>query len=126
MIEELKNEIIDLERLLETKRENLQKLINDEMFSGNKLIAIVEIHDQFSGIDDIKLINDNKETIKEFEDIYNKNFMYSYAISFFRINEINQLKEDFEYLKKMKELGGMCEDSIYEWMENNQSKLIKG
>lgn len=124
MIEQLKTEIRDLERTLESKKDKLKKLIEDALFENKKVIAFAEMQDQFSGITDIELIDDNETAIKKFQDHYLDNLMYGYQVHVFRVSDVEQLKEDFKHLTSMLAGGHYGQDSLYEWMEENNDKLI--
>lgn len=124
MIEQLKEEIRDLERTIETKKYELKKLMEAALFETPKLLVLVEMSDQFSGITDILLIDDNERAVQEIEDEYTKNFMYSYRVYIYRITDKEQLKEDYTELKNMKDLGHYGEDSLYQWMDENKDKRV--
>lgn len=125
MIEQLKTEIRDLERTLENKRDQLKSLMEDALFENNKVIGFAEMQDQFSGITDIELIDDNETNIKTFKDKYLDNFMYGYKVHVFRVSDIEELKKDFKYLTSMLAGGYYGQDSLYDWMEKNKAKLIE-
>lgn len=124
MIEQLKEEIRDLERTIETKKYELKKLMEAAFFETPKLLVLVEMSDQFSGITDILLIDDNVRAVQKIEDEYTKNFMYSYRVYIYRITDKEQLKEDYTELKNMKDLGHYGEDSLYQWMDENKDKRV--
>lgn len=124
MIEQLKKEIFDLEVKLEDKKNLLKNLIEESIFDKPKLLVIVEIEDQFSGIDNVLLIDDNENEIKKIKEEYNKRFIYCYNINIYRITEKDVLKEVFKDLKHNLELINFGDDSTYEWMQENQDKLI--
>lgn len=124
MIEQLKEEIRDLERTIETKKYELKKLMEAALFETPKLLVLVEMSDQFSGITDILLIDDNERAVQKIEDEYTKNFMYSYRVYIYRITDKEQLKEDYTELKNMKDLGHYGEDSLYQWMDENKDKRV--
>jgi hypothetical protein len=124
MIEQLKDEIRDMERTLEHKKNQLKKMMEDALFEKSKVIAIAEMQDQFSGITDIELIDDNETAIKAFQDKYLDNLMYGYQVHVFRVSDVEQLKEDFKYLTSMLAGGHYGQDSLFEWMEDNNDKLI--
>jgi hypothetical protein len=124
MIEQLRTEIRDLERTIESKKDKLKKLMEDALFENNKVIGFAEMQDQFSGITDIELIDDNETAIKAFQDKYLDNFMYGYKVHVFRVSDVEQLKEDFKHLTSMLAGGYYGQDSLYEWMEENNDKLI--
>lgn len=124
MIEQLKTEIRDLERTLENKRDQLKRLMEDALFDQKKVLAIVEMNDQFSGITDIVLVDDNEQSIKKFEDAYASNFMISFKLYIFRIKDINYLKESYKDLTESRKSGYYGEDSIYEWIAEHQEQLI--
>lgn len=124
MIEQLKEEIRDLERTIEIKKDELKKMMEAALFEKPKLLALVEVRDQFSGITDVVLIDDTEKAIQEIEDEYTKNFMYSYRVYIYRLTDKKQLKEDYTELKNMKDLGHYGEDSLYQWMEENENNLI--
>lgn len=124
MIEQLKEEIRDLERTIEIKKDELKKMMEAALFEKPKLLALVEIRDQFCGITDILLIDDTEKAIQEIENEYTKNFMYSYRVYIYRVKDKNQLKEDYTELKNMKDLGHYGEESLYQWMDENKDKLV--
>lgn len=124
MIEQLKKEIRDLERTIESKKDELKQLMEAALFENPKLLALVEVRDQFCGITDVVLIDDTEQAIQEIEDEYTKNFMYSYRVYIYRITDKEQLKEDYSELKNMKDLGHYGEESLYQWMDENKDKLI--
>ena len=107
-----------------TKKDKLKKLMEDALFENNKVIGFAEMQDQFSGITDIELIDDNETAIKSFQDKYLNNFMYGYKVHVFRVSDVEQLKEDFKYLTSMLAGGHYGQDSLFEWMEDNNDKLI--
>lgn len=124
MIEQLRTEIRELEMTIENKKDKLKKLMEDALFENNKVIGFAEMQDQFSGITDIELIDDNETAIKAFQDKYLDNFMYGYKVHVFRVSDVEQLKEDFKYLTSMLAGGHYGQDSLFEWMEDNNDKLI--
>jgi len=126
MIEQLRAEIRELEMTIENKKDKLKKLMEDALFENNKVIGFAEMQDQFSGITDIELIDDNETAIKAFQDKYLDNLMYGYQVHVFRVSDVEQLKEDFKYLKSMLAGGHYGQDSLFEWMEENNDKLIEG
>lgn len=122
MIEQLQAEIENIERILTNKKEDLAKMIAEEsLFSNanNKLIVLVEMHDQFSGITDVSLINNNEIEIKNIKAEYDNNF-YSFEVKIFKSEN---LREDFEYLKLMLSFSS-GQDDLYEWMEENESNQV--
>lgn len=124
MIEQLKNEIRDLERTLEHKKNQLKKMIEDAFFEKSKVIAIVEMQDQFSGVTNIDLVDDTETAIKEYKESY-QGIMIYYEVSFFRIPDVEMLKEDFKHLNTLLANGYYGQDSMYEWIEEHQEQLIK-
>jgi hypothetical protein len=124
MIEQFKEEIRDLERTIEIKKDELKKMMEAALFEKPKLLVLVEMRDQFCGITDILLIDDTEQAIQEIENEYTKNFMYSYRVYIYRVKDKNQLKEDYTELKNMKDLGHYGEESLYQWMDENKDKLI--
>lgn len=120
MIENLKKEIASLEQLLNLKKEELAKLIDDEKFKNkDQLIVVIEMCDQFSGITEVFLIN-NKEDIKKTIDSY-KGSMYGYEI---HIYKNKNLKDSYKYLMENLNNSDYCQDNIYRWMEKNEKQLI--
>lgn len=124
MIEQLKNEIRDLEKTLEHKKNQLKKMIEDAFFEKSKVIAIVEMQDQFSGVTNIDLVDDTETAIKEYKESY-QGIMIYYEVSFFRIPDVEMLKEDFKHLNTLLANGYYGQDSMYEWIEEHQEQLIK-
>jgi len=122
MIEKLQAEIENIERILANKKAELKKMITEEsLFSNanNKLIVLVEMHDQFSGITDVLLINNNEVEIKNIKAEYDNNF-YSFEVKIFKSEN---LREDFKYLKLMLSLAS-AQDDLYEWMEENENNQV--
>lgn len=122
MIEQLKAEIENIERILANKKADLAKMIAEEsLFSNatNKLIVLVEMNDQFSGITDVLLINNNEIEIKNIKAEYDNNF-YSFEVKIFKSEN---LREDFKYLKLMLSLAS-AQDDLYEWMEENENNQV--
>lgn len=124
MIEQLKNEIRDLEKTLEHKKNQLKKMIEDAFFEKSKVIAIVEMQDQFSGVTNIDLVDDTETAIKKYKESY-QGIMIYYEVSFFRIPDVEMLKEDFKHLNTLLANGYYGQDSMYEWIEEHQEQLIK-
>lgn len=124
MIEQLKEEIRDLERTIEIKKDELKKMMEAALFEKPKLLVLVEMRDQFCGITDILLIDDTELAIKEVEEEHNKNFMYCNRVFIYRLTDKEQLKEDYTELKNMKNLGHYGESSLYQWMEENEKNLV--
>lgn len=124
MIEQLKEEIRNLERTIETKKDELKKLMEVALFASPKLLTIVEMRDQFCGITDVILIDDTELAIQEVQKEYNKNFMYYNKVFIYRLADKAQLEEDFTELKKMKDLGHYGEETLYQWMDENKDNLI--
>lgn len=124
MIEQLKEEIRDLEKSIETKKYEFKKLMAAALFENPKLLILVEMNDQFSGITDIVLIDDTEIAMQEIEDEYTKNSMYSYRVYIYRLTDKEQLKEDYTELKNMKDLGHYGEESLYQWMDENKDNLV--
>jgi hypothetical protein len=121
MIEQLKAEIESIERILANKKADLAKMIaGDSLSSNNKLIVLVEMKDQFSGITEVLLIDDNEMAIKEIKDNYNNQVLYCFEAKIFRSEKV---KEDLEYLKLMLSYGS-GQDELYEWMEENKSSEV--
>lgn len=122
MIEQLQAEIENIERILANKKADLAKMIAEEsLFSNatNKLIVLVEMNDQFSGITDVLLINNNEVEIKNIKAEYDNNF-YSFEVKIFKSEN---LREDFKYLKLMLSLAS-AQDDLYEWMEGNENNQV--
>lgn len=124
MIEQLKNEIRDLERTLERKKNQLKKMMEDALFEKSKVLAIVEMQDQFSGVTAVDLVDDTETAIKEYQERYQDTMIY-YEVSFFRIPDVEMLKEDFKHLNNLLANGYYGQDSMYEWIEEHQEQLIK-
>lgn len=117
MIESLKKEIFDLERVLETKKAELSNLMDCERFKNkNQLIAIVEMHDQFYGIHSVELVENDIDNISAMKARYS-NLMYCFEVRFFKAKD---LKEDFDYLQEMIGLSNVGEDAIIDWMQENE------
>lgn len=125
MIVKLTQEIKDLEKTIKKKTEELAQLKESALFENKKVIGFAEMQDQFSGITDIELIDDNETAIKAFQDTYLDNFMYGYKVHVFRVSDVEQLKEDFKHLRSMLAVGHCGQDSLYDWMEENNDKLME-
>ncbi len=123
MIEQLKNEIFELENLLKEKQNKLSALIFEEQFKTDKLLAIIELNDQFSCISEVLLIDNNQLSIKKLEESY-KNKIICYNIYIYKILDVDKLKEYYKDLIHSTNAGSFGEDSIYQWMSENEQHLI--
>ncbi len=121
VIEKLKKEILNLETILNTKKEELAQLIEDEKFKNkDQLIVIIEMRDQFSGITEIFLIDNNSESIKNTIDSY-KLSMYGHEIYIYKLTEV---KENYNHL--IENLGNdeYSQEILYNWMDENKERVI--
>jgi len=122
MIEELIVEIQELEQILIDKKVLLAALQEEKSYENpDQFITIVEIQDQFDCIAEITLISDDTVTVQGFLDNYPTNWCSCYTFKFYKVSD---LKENFLYLKKRFAYQS-DNDSIYDWMNVNESKLIK-
>lgn len=121
MIEALKKEIEDLEKLLMEKRDQLSELLEDAKFANkNKLIVIVELHDQFYNISDIALIENTPEGIQLVKDAYT-NTLYHYE---FKLYKVKDLRKEYEFLQAMFSLDSLGTDAIQEWMNKHDDEVV--
>lgn len=121
MIDTLKKEIAELEKVLLEKKDQLNELIDDGRFANkNQLIVIVELHDQFYNISDITLIENTPEGIELFENSY-KNSLYHYEYKFYKVSD---LRKEYKYLQEMHSLNDLGEDPIIEWMNENEDNRV--
>lgn len=121
MIDALKKEIYNLELLIQSKKAELAKLIEDEKFKNkDQLIAIAEMRDQFSGITDLVLVKNTPEDIekvrKKFED-----GMCGYKVYFYKIRGI---RKAYSYLNENMDGSIYSQQYLYEWMKKNEKHLI--
>lgn len=85
----------------------------------NELLAFVRMEDQYSGVLELLLIEDNESAIKTLIDKYKNSSWGYHEVSFFRFQI---LKEDFKYLQLLVEL--KSQTKLYDWMEDHERYLV--
>lgn len=85
------------------------------------LIAFVEAQDQFDNVIDISLINEDEESIKAYKNANPSSYSSTNTFKFYKVENFN---DEFEFLKTMFENYLYSSNTIYEWMDENESNLI--
>lgn len=85
------------------------------------LIAVVEVLDQFERVDEIESVNDDKKSMKEFENSRSVNVFSTNVIKFYRIDN---WKRELDFLNELLSNYTYSSNEIYSWMEENENNLV--